>query len=299
MRAMNIKSGKVLGRGATVACALFALLVSSLAQFCVAEQSSLKTFSSAEEASRALFSAIQDHNEQAVIEILGAGKDLVASDDEVQDKLDRERFIQKYQEMHRWVREPDGTTVLYIGAENWPFPIPLLSNNGAWSFDSKAGMMEVLFRRIGENEVTAIQACHALVLAEKQDKTKPQGDGSVGSGSFDDAGSLIGALPANAGNGDPATQHHDPVPFHGYYFRILANQGKKAPAGAKSYSSNGKMAGGFAVVAYPAEYRSSGVMTFLVNQDDVVYEKDLGRSTAKLAKAITKYDPDSTWRAAE
>ena len=135
---------------------------------------------------------------------------------QVQDKLERERFTRKYQEMHRLVREPDATTVLYIGAENWPFPIPLVSTNGAWQFDAEAGMQEVLFRRIGENEVTAIQACHALVAAEKERKRATAIRSTQ----------AIRALLVNAGDDGPV------VPFHGYYFRILANQGKSAATGA-------------------------------------------------------------------
>ena len=280
------------GRGlaATVAFTTFVLLVAGCGQLCLAQQSRPKTFSSAEEASRALFVAAQNQDEQVLIEVLGAGRELVLLEDEVQNKLDRELFIEKYQDMHRLVREPDRTTVLYIGAENWPFPFPLLSKNGAWYFDSGAGRQEVLFRRIGENEVTAIQTCYALVLAEKQSKTQPDADDPVSqyAQSFVSTG-------LNAGNEVPATQDKDSVPFHGYYFRLLTSQGKNAPGGAKSYISNGKMIGGCAFIAYPAEYRSSGVITFIVKQDGVVYEKDLGPNTAKLAKAMTTYNPDRTW----
>jgi hypothetical protein len=185
--------------------------------------------------------------------------------------------------MHRLVREPDATTVLYIGAENWPFPIPLESIDGAWQFDAKGGMEEVLFRRIGENEVRAIQACHGLVVAEKEHKRL---DG-------DPLTQAIRALMVNAGNGGPV------VPFHGYYFRILMSQGN-AVTSATSQVSNRKTAGGrFAFVAYPAEYRSTGVMTYVVDRNDVVYEKDLGPNTVQVAKRMTKYKPDSTWRRAE
>jgi len=287
---------KFLGRGiaATVAFTTFVLLVVGCSRWCLAQQSRPKTFSSAEEASRSLFVAVQNHDEQAVEAILGAEKEVAWSGDESVDNLERERFSQKYQEMHRLIQEPDGTTVLYIGAENWPFPFPLLSKNGAWYFDSGAGRQEVLFRHIGKNEVTAIQTCSALVLAEKQSKTKPDADDPVSqyAQSFVSTG-------LNAGHDVATTQDKDSAPFHGYYFRLLTRQGKNAPGGAKSYISNGKMIGGCAFIAYPAEYRSSGVITFIVNQDGVVYEKDLGPNTAKLAKAMTTYNPDRTWHEAK
>jgi hypothetical protein len=222
------------------------------------------SFPSPEDASRALYSAVQRHDEKALTQILGAGTELVSSDDQAQDALDRERFVQKYQEMHRLVHEPEGVTALYIGAENWPFPIPLVSRDGVWRFDSDGGANEIRFRRIGENEVTAIGLCHALVTPE----TQPGADS--------EADSLVKTVL-------PHVQHAtSPVPFHGYYFRILSESG-----------------GRFAAIAYPALYRSSGVMTFVVNQDDVVYEKDLGRNTARVVRAMTTYHADPTWAPAE
>jgi hypothetical protein len=214
--------------------------------------------------------------------ILGAGKELISLGDEAQDQLERERFTRKYQEMHRLVREPDATTVLYIGAENWPFPIPLVSENGAWHFDAKIGMEEVLFRRIGENEVTAIEACRALA-ADKEPK------GFVG----DPSAKAARALRVNAGNGGAV------VAFHGYYFRTLASQGKNATGGTRQISERKSSGGKFAFVVYPAEYGSTGAMTYLINQDGVVYEKDLGPDTVRIAKAMTRYNPDSTWHPAE
>jgi hypothetical protein len=186
--------------------------------------------------------------------------------------------------MHRLVREPDATTILYIGAENWPFPIPLVSEEGAWHFDPKAGMEEVLFRRIGENELTTIQACHALVAAETEPK-QPQVDTSA---------QAIRSLLVNAGKGGPV------VPFHGYYFRTLVSRGTGAATIATSHVSDRKTPGSrLAWVAYPARYRATGVMTYLVSQDDVVYEKDLGPNTVQLAKGMTEYHPDSTWHPAQ
>ena len=285
MRDTNIRFENLPGRGlaATVASATFALLLTGYAQACFAQQPGAKPFSSAEEASHALYLAVQSDNEEAMTKILGAGKELVSLDDKIQDKLERDRFTRKYQEMHRLVREPDATTVLYIGAENWPFAIPLVSENGAWHFDAKIGMEEVLFRRIGENEVTAIEACHALVAAEKEHKRL------VGHSS----GQAIRALLVNAGTDGTV------IPFHGYYFRILTSQGKNATSGTRQISDRKTPSGRFAFVVYPAEYRSTGAMTYLVNQDDVVYEKDLGPDTVQVAKGMTKYNPDSTWHPAE
>src|ERR1700731_2665962 len=153
-----------------------------------------KTFSSPAEASSALFQAAQKEDEPALEAILGAGKELTSSSDELEDKLERERFSQKYQEMHRLVREPDGSTVLYIGAENWPFPIPLASNNGAWYFDSDTGTQEILFRRVGENETTAIQVCRALTRAKGHSETETTGDDSISQY----AQSLVGGGTENA-----------------------------------------------------------------------------------------------------
>jgi Protein of unknown function (DUF2950) len=249
---------------ASAALATFALLLAGFVQPCLARPSSQTTFRSPEDASRALFAAVQKHDERAVTEILGAGTELVSSDDKVQDTRDRERFVQKYQEMHRLVLEPGGVTALYIGAENWPFPIPLVSRDGVWRFDSDGGANEIRFRRIGENEVTAIGICHALVVPETHPGTDREADSLVKT-----------VLPH-------VQDANRPVPFHGYYFRILS-----------------KSDGGFAAIAYPALYRSSGVMTFIVNQDDVVYENDLGPNTASVARAMTTYQADPTWTPAD
>ena len=257
--------GAAIMRGMTgFALATFALLLGVSGQPCLARPPSQTTFPSPEEASRALYSAVQRHDEQALTQILGAGSELVSSDDSAQDTLDRERFVQKYQEMHRFVREPGGVAALYVGAENWPFPIPLEARNGVWRFDSDGGKREIRFRRIGENEVTAIGMCQALVAAETHPGTDNEADALVKM-----------ALPG-------VQNARQPIPFHGYDFRIL------------SHSS-----GEFTAVAYPSLYRSSGVMTFIVNQKADVYEKDLGPNSAKVARAMTTYRLDPTWSPAE
>ena len=243
-----------------------------------------KTFSSPAEASGALFQAAQREDEPALEAILGAGKEVTSSSDEVEDRLERERFSQKYQEMHRLVREPDGSTVLYIGAENWPFPIPLVSKNGVWYFDSKTGIEEIKFRRVGENETTAIQVCNAFVMAKKQGETKAAGE--------DDSISqyVQGLLSAGVTNGD----NNESSPFHGYYFRIVTDN---SAARDKGDVAGGTKRGGLVLIAYPADYRSSGVKTFIVSQDNVVYEKDLGPKTATVAPSIRARS--SSWHAAD
>jgi hypothetical protein len=260
------------------------LLVAGFTGSSLAQDSQPKTFSSPGEASGALFQAVQNGDELSLEAILGAGKEVTSSSDEVQDKLEREKFCQKYREMRRLVREADGTTVLYIGAENWPFPIPLVSRNGAWYFDSKTGIQEIKFRRVGENEATAIEICSAFAMAKKQGETKDVYDDDfirqyvVG---------LVSASTTNAGRNESS-------PFHGYYFRIVTAD---SVSGTSSYVSDGKKRGGVALVAYPANYRSSGVKTFIVTQDGIVYEKDLGPNTTTVAPNIRARS--STWRAAE
>jgi hypothetical protein len=299
--------------------AIFALWVGGFPKLAVAEQVGQKTFPSAEEASRALFVAVQADDQQALVEIFGAaGKDIISSGDAAEDANSRHQFVQKYQEMHRLAKEPDGTTTLYIGAENWPLPIPLVNQGGAWSFNTEAGKQEILFRRIGKNELMAMQVCHELVDAEKEYYAKPRGGDAVKQyaqrfvsnqgghnglywwGANDEPQSPIGPLVANAGSDGSVQQRRTgPMPFHGYYYRLLTRQGTHAPGGAKNYVVNGKMTRGFAFVAYPAEYRSSGVMTFIVNQDGLVYEKDLGSKTADIVQTLTAYDPDKTWHRSE
>jgi hypothetical protein len=272
-----------------------------------------KVFSSPAQASGALFMAAQRNDEQAMLEILGPdARKLVSSGDTTEDADDRANFVRKYQEMHRLVKEPDGTTALYVGARNWPMPIPIVGSGTSWHFDTAAAKKEILYRRVGENELSTIRICQELVAAEKEYHAV-QG-GHYADKLFSDAGSHdglywkttagqpqspIGPLVAAAAAQGYVPNPGTPTPYHGYYYRILTAQGKSAPGGAKSYLVDGKMTGGFAVLAYPAEYRSSGVMSFLVGEDGTVYEKDLGRMTATIAKALQAYDPDSSWRKSE
>jgi len=282
-----------------------------------AQQPGQRTFPSAEDAASALFAAMHVQDEDSSLSILGpAGKDVISSGDPVEDSDTRASFVVKYQEMHRFVTEPNGAVTLVVGAENWPFPIPLVKNNGSWYFDTVAGKDEILFRRIGRNELAAIDACRELVEAQKQYFAHPPGDlpkqfaqklvsdegghnGLYWPGASDEFASPVNPLIAYARQNLPTDQVGEHVPFNGYFFRILTSQGPHAPGGARNYIANGRMTGGFAFVAYPAEYRSSGVMTLIIDQSGAIYEKDLGPDTTKLAQAMTAYDPDSTWHKAE
>jgi hypothetical protein len=214
------------------------------------------------------------------------------------------------------VTEPDGTVTLVVGAENWPFPIPLVNHHGTWYFDTDAGKDEIVFRRIGKNELAAMDACRELVEAQKQYFARPPVDqpkqfaqklvsdegrhnGLYWHGASDEFASPINPLIAYARQNVPTDQAGEHVPYNGYMFRVLTSQGPHAPGGAKNYIVGGKMSAGFAFVAYPVEYRSSGVMTFIVDESGAIYEKDLGPDTTKRAQAMTVYDPDSSWHKAE
>jgi hypothetical protein len=294
-----------------MASVVFPLVMLGYARLSFAQQSASKTFASPGEAGNALFQAVQEDDEQALQAILGAGKEVTSSSDEIEDKLERDGFVQKYQQMHRLVREPDKTTVLYVGAENWPFPVPLVSQNGRWHFDSRAGTNEILCRRIGDNETMTIGAFRLLVLAQQEHLARSRDVDSIPAyatrfvglnGAYDGLDWKTDGVPealVNAGISDEAATASSVVSYYGYYFRILTAQGKYAPGGAKSYLANDKMAGGFAFVAYPAEYRSSGVKTFIAGPDGVVYERDLGTETTKLATSMTQYNPDPSWQVAE
>src|SRR5712692_113730 len=302
--------------GFTVAVLVALSLGCSFAPLC-AQETGPRTFASTEEASRALFDAMQLQDEQAPLSIFGpAGKDVLSSGDPQEDLDARTSFIVKYKEMHRFVTEEDGTVTLVVGAENWPFPIPLVRNNGSWYFDTAAGKDEILFRRIGRNELAAKEACRELVDAQKQYFAHPPGDlpkqfaqrlvsdggrhdGLYWHGANDEFASPINPLIAYARQNLPTDQVGEHVPFNGYFFRILTRQGPHAPGGARNYVANGRMTGGFAFVAYPAEYRSSGVMTLIIDKSGAIYEKDLGLDTTKLAQAMTAFDPDSTWHKVE
>ena len=280
----------------------------------MAQQSGRKTFSSPEDASNALVTATQSNDEKAMLDILGPdGKQIVSSGDDAEDAQSRANFVEKYREMHRLVKEPDGTTTLYIGARNWPTPIPLVNKGDSWYFDTEAGKKEILYRRIGRNELSAIRVCQELVAAQKEFHSSQNNE--YAQKIFSDEGhhnglywkaaagepqSPIGPLVASAvAEGYAKNQDGAQTPYRGYYYLILTRQGKNGPGGSKRYIVNGKMTEGFAFLAYPAEYKSSGVMTFMIGADGVVYEKDLGKKTDTLAKAMKEFNPSSSWQEAE
>jgi len=265
-----------------VAATVLLLVVFGGSRLSFAQERQRKTFSSPGEASNALFQAAQNGDEQGLEAILGAGKEVTSSNDEVEDTLERERFSQKYQEMHRLVREPDGLTVLYIGAENWPFPIPLVSKNGNWYFDSDSGMQEILFRTVGENEFTAIEVCEEFAMAKNAADTKAASKDPI----TRFAENLASASAPNAGNTES-------IPFHGYYFRIVGQNPASDAIGP------GKRTRGLKLVAYPAEYQSSGVKTFVVTQRGIVFEKDLGPDTTIISQKLDGHRPSSSWHRAE
>ena len=241
-----------------------------------AQEPAQPSYTSAERASQALYQAVQNGNEQAILQILGGRQELASSSDDLKDKAERKQFATKYQQMHRLVRQSDGTTVLYIGAENWPFPVPLVEEKGKWRFDADAGAEEIFFRQIGENEAVAIQVCHALARAVAGDS----GDSNASANVY--AQTLVNAH----ADGRHGSANAQAAPFHGYYFR-QASKDTSISEGAVVF------------VAYPVRYRSSGVMTFVVTSDDVVFQKDLGPNTARLANAIGKTTPDLSWQLAE
>ncbi|MGA8220291.1 MAG: DUF2950 domain-containing protein [Candidatus Acidiferrales bacterium] len=281
----------------------------------MAQQKGQETFRTAHQASRALFLAVQSDDEKALLAILGPeGKQITSSGDAAEDARNRIDFASKYMELHRLVKEPDGTVTLYIGAENWPTPIPIVEKAGVWFFDTEKGKEEIVMRRVGHNELSAIRVCQELVSAEKEYYSEEHNvyaakfisDGGQQNGLYW-AGkapeSPIGPLVADASTTEADMSRKDepngPLPFRGYFFRVLTRQGKDAPGGAKDYIADGKMTGGFAFTAYPAEYRNSGVMTFIVGADGVIYQKDLGEKTVELAKAMKEYNPDSSWQKVE
>jgi hypothetical protein len=289
---------------AGVAAIMALALMSSASQ---AQQS----FSSPEDAAAALAVALKSGTKREMLKVLGNGGDeIVESGDDVADAQTRKDFLSAYDAKHSIKAEGNKKAVLILGADDFPFPIPLVNTKTGWEFDADMGRQEILYRRIGRNELDAIQTCLAYVDAQNEYAGKDHGDGlgvyaqrivsSSGKkdGLFwrDDADpSPLGELAAQA-SADGYKVEGNGAPYHGYYFRVLKGQGSDAPGGALYYVVKGKMIGGFALIAYPAEYGNSGVMTFLVNHAGTVYQKDLGKRTEIIAKRLTLFDPDQTWK---
>jgi type II secretory pathway pseudopilin PulG len=287
--------------------------VCSDAQAAAAKQ---KSFSSAEEAINAMIEALKEGNEKVLLAIFGPqGKTLISSGDEVADRRGRENLIKYCEEGKKVVTVGDRKAVLYVGKEEWPFPVPVVKKGKSWRFDTKAGKQEIIDRRVGGNELATIQACLAFVDAQREyalkdmDKDglfeyarKFMSDPGKKNGLYwetkeGEEPSPLGAFFASAWKeGYRPKGQQESTPYHGYFFRILPGQGKNASKGAFDYIVDDKMIGGFALVAYPAQYGVSGIMTFMVNQDGVVYEKNLGKRTERIARAMKVFDPDKTWQ---
>jgi Protein of unknown function (DUF2950) len=303
--------------------ALLALLVSFVA--CskpekTAETPTLaapKTFASPEDAGKALLEAAKSQNQDAMLAVFGPeSKDVIYSGDAAADKAALEGFVSDYGVMHRWRKLDNGGELLVTGADNKTFPIPLKRNDaGQWYFDRQAGKEEILARRIGRDEMAAIDVCAAIADAQRQYFSQPHdGVKQYAQKFISDEGKQNGLYWPS-----PAGQPRSPLgplvafataegfkikpdshqPFHGYYFRMLDKQGAEAKGGAKNYIVNGKMTGGFAVMVYPAQYGNSGIMTFVINQTGVVYQKNLGKTTDEAVAAMTEFNPDKSWKAVE
>jgi hypothetical protein len=300
--------------GAILMTVMFiALVVSDLS---LAENVKQLTFASPEEAVRAMVKALNSNDLKALEAIFGPGRrDLITSGDPLVDQSGRERFLKLYGEKNRLEQTAD-KVVLSIGNDDWPFPIPLVKKDDLWRFETEEGSEEILARRIGRNELDAIQVCLAYVDAQREYALKDRdadgllqyaqkfrSDKGMKNGLYWEVkegekqsplGPLFAAAQEKGYSGKSGGGQ--PVPYYGYYYRILKGQGKNAPGGAYDYMVKGEMIGGFALVAYPAKYASSGIMTFIVNHDGTVYQKDLGPNTEKAAQAMELFDPDSTWK---
>jgi hypothetical protein len=293
-----------------------ALMVS---EFSLAQTVKQRTFTSPEEAVKDVTDALVSEDQKALEAIFGPGSsDLVSSGDTVADQSGRKRFLKLYAEKNR-LEQTDGKVVLSIGNEDWPFPIPLVKKDDLWRFDTEEGREEILARRIGRNELNAIQVCLAYLDAQREYALKDRdtdgvlqyaqkiiSDEGMKNGLYWEAkegegqspmGPLFAAAQEKGYNVESSGDQ--PAPYYGYYYRILKGQGKDAAGGAYGYMVNGKMVGGFALVAYPATYESSGIMTFIVNHEGVVYQKDLGQNTEETALAMTLFNPDTTWKKVE
>ena len=279
-----------------------------------------KTYASPEEAAKALTDALKAGDNAGLLAIFGPGSESVfSSGDEVRDKAGREWFVQAYEEKFSLEKVGDDAVILQVGKDDWPLAIPIVKKGSAWSYDTKAGKEEILNRRIGGNELHTIDVLRTYVGAQREYARKDwDGDGvypyaqkfastpGKKNGLYWEAregeeASPLGPFAARAAQEGYTrkAKEEKPSPYYGYYFKILKAQGKHAPGGAYDYVVKGNMILGFGLVAYPAKYGSSGIMTFIVNQEGVVYQKDLGKGTAKTAEAMKRYDPGPTWKKVE
>ena len=276
-----------------------------------------KSFASPEEAVNALVASVKSDDKKEMLAILGPeGKELMSSGDEVADKAGRAKFLKAYDEMNKLEKASAGKMILHIGKDDWSLPIPVVEKSKKWVFDTKAGKEEILNRRIGRNELNVIEVLHAYVdaqceyanknlngdgvkqFAPKIISTEGKHDGLYWQAKEGEEMSPLGPLVAQAAKEGYANRVDGITlsPYHGYYYEILKGQGKYATGGAYDYVVKGKMILGYALVAYPAQYGNSGIMTFIVNQEGVIYEKNLGKNTVSIAKTMKKFNPDKTWR---
>ena len=309
---MRYPSARVL-----LSCALALLVVVMFEGTAAAAQAKQKTFETPEAAVGALIQALRDNNEKELLALLGPGSEtLISSGDEVEDREQSAQFVRLYDEKNSLEKAGEKKMILHVGNNDWPFPIPIVKTGKDWRFDTKLGKEEILSRRIGRNELNTIQTCLAVVDAEQEYATrdregsglleyaqkfhsdKGKKDGLYWEVKPGEKPSPLGPLFAKA-QGEGYRKKEKAAPYNGYFFRILTAQGKDAHGGAYSYLVKGKMVGGFALVAYPASYGVSGVKTFIVNHEGIVYEKDLGPDTAKRAKSMKDFNPDKTWEKAE
>jgi hypothetical protein len=295
---------------------LLLVLCAALATGCA---SSPRPFATPEAASDALVAALRTNDTKEMSQILGPdSQDLLDSGDPVADQFNHSQFLHDYDQKHSLQATDETHRTLVIGANDWPMPIPIVQKKDVWSFDTAAGKDEILNRRIGNNELSAIQVCLAIVDAQHEYATKDWGDGSCHYAMkiLSDPGKKNGLYWQTA-EGEPASplgplvataeeqgykaraEGESPKPYHGYYYRLLTAQGDSAKGGALNYLVDGKLVAGFAVVAWPATYENSGVMSFIVNQDGVVYQRNLGDDTEQDATAMTAFDPDQDWTAVE
>jgi hypothetical protein len=274
-----------------------------------------QSFPSPEAGVQALLNAVKNNDTKAMLQLFGPeSQSLISTGDPVSDQARRAHFVQAYEEAHTLVQSGETQVILQVGKDAWPFPIPLVKDSTSWRFDTKEGEEEILNRRIGRNELDVIQVCLAYVDAQREYymrnprrvtllhyaskfiSTKGKRDGLYWETTADEPPSPLGPLLARARSEGYNPKAGKPTPYHGYYYTMLTGQGPKAPGGAYDYVVRGQMIGGFALVAYPARYGSSGIMTFIVNHDGVVYQKDLGPRTTELAKSMTRFNPDETWK---
>ena len=313
-RLTALKPAGRISTAVTAALSLAAVVLFSCAAV-AAEPTKQGTFLSPQQAIEALVAAVQSDGDDALLEVFGPGSEsLIASGDPVADQTGRARFLKAYGEKNALEMETEDRAVLIIGARDYPFPIPIVRRAESWSFDTPAGMDEIINRRIGRNELHTIEVmqvyCDAqreyasaqrngngLQFAQKLKSSEGRMDGLYWPVEENNAESPLGPLIAKAAD-EGYTEGLDddhPEPFHGYFFKILTAQGEHADGGAFDYLAEGKMVLGFALVAYPARYAVSGIMTFIVNQQGVIFEQDLGEDTTAIAAAMTAYDPDDSW----